>query len=289
MKILSVSRRTDIAAFYTEWFVERIRAGYVRWPNPYGGKPGEMALGPGDVSVAVFWSKNYAPLVPHLPLLDSLGWGLCFHYTITGLPRVFEPNVPDADHSIRVMKELSERYGPEAVSWRYDPILISSITDAEYHVARFRELASALEGITQRCYFSFPQFYAKTRRNVDLLERDSGVRCVDPCYEQKIELALRLAQIAQEYGISMYSCCGGHLVGALIHKAHCIDPELLSRLFPDRMRSAKSNPTRKECGCCESKDIGVYDTCPHGCVYCYANTSKSAALARHLKCGMRDL
>jgi hypothetical protein len=280
MNIISASRRTDIPAFYSEWFANRVREGYVRWPNPYGGKPCEVSLLPQDVSIVVFWSKNYSPLIPYLPMLESLGWGMIFHYTITGLPAVFETHVPPASVSVEIAHELAGRYSPEAVMWRYDPVLTSDITDQAYHLRRFEELAQALEGATRRCYFSFPKLYAKVARNIAKLRDESGVHVCEIPDDQRLELAGMMADIACRHGIEMHSCCGEYLLDSRIKKAHCVDAPLLHRLFPDRLLSVKERPTRRECGCYESKDIGAYDTCPHGCVYCYANLNKAIAQTR---------
>ena len=139
--------------------MNRVRAGHVRWRNPFSGAEYTLSLKPEDVSAIVFWSKNYAPLLPHLDELDRAGYGMVFHFTITGLPRPFEPAAPDAAEMARVVRILSERYGADAVLWRYDPVLISSVTSPEYHMARFAELCRALEGATRTCFFRFAVFY----------------------------------------------------------------------------------------------------------------------------------
>src|SRR5437763_888748 len=129
MKIISVSRRTDIPAFYSEWFMNRIRDGYVRWVNPFSRLVHRISLPPEDVMAFVLWSKNYSPLLPHLDELDSSGYRMLFHFTINGLPKAFEPRVPDVVDMLECAHALSHRYGPDAILWRYDPVLISSITD----------------------------------------------------------------------------------------------------------------------------------------------------------------
>jgi hypothetical protein len=279
-RIISASRRTDIPAYYSEWFLRRIAAGYVKWLNPFDGRQITTSLAPEDVAAIVFWSKNYAPILPHLPGLYKLGYRFIFHFTITGLPSVFEPNVPPAEMMIPVARNLAELFGPEKVLWRYDPILISTITNAEYHLGRFEQLADALKGFTKRCYISFPTFYGKTIRNTAALERETGIKCIDQPIDEKINLSKKLAQIAASYGIDMYACCSEALLCESIAKAHCVDAELLYRLYPDKMISVPIRPSRKGCGCYESTDIGAYDTCPHGCVYCYANTNKEVAQRR---------
>lgn len=258
--------------------MNRIREGYVCWANPFSGVVYRVSLLPEDVSAIVFWSKDYRPLLPHLDELDRRGYRMLFHFTITGLPRLFEPRVPDVEESLECARTLSRRYGSEAVLWRYDPVLMSSITDNQYHLRRFRELCLALEGVVKRCYFSFTVQYAKVLRNTELLRRKTGIVCYDVTKPERLELAGALADVACEHGIAMLSCCGDYLVGGKIGKAHCIDGELLYRLYPDRIGRLALAPSRPGCGCSESTDIGAYDTCAHGCVYCYANTDPQTAL-----------
>ena len=206
---------------------------------------------------------------------------MVFHFTITGLPSVFEPRVPDVDELVQCTSILSQRYGSEAVLWRYDPVLMSSVTDCKYHIDRFRYLCSEMEGIVKSCYFSFAVFYGKVQRNVQKLKNQTEIECVDLPLDDRLELANILADIAAEHGIEMLSCCGDYLIGDKIKKAHCVDADLLQRLFPDKVSHLAAHATRKECGCYESKDIGTYGTCPHGCVYCYANTNAEAAVRSH--------
>lgn len=281
MNVISASRRTDIPAFYSEWFMNRIRAGRVRWRNARSGREYVISLRPEDVGAIVFRSKNCIPLLPHLDELDARGFGTVFHLTITGLPKVFEPNVPDASQLVRCARTLSERYGPERVLWRCDPVLISGVTDASYYRARFRELALAMEGLTRRCYFCYPIYHKSVVRNTDKLRRAEGIKCREAPRDEQAEIASMLADIAAEHGIRMLSCCGDHLVAGKIGKAHCIDAELLHRLFPDRIGYLAEHPVREECGCAECVDIGACDTCMHGCVYCYANTSPESAIRNH--------
>lgn len=281
MKIISVSRRTDVPAFYGAWFMRRVREGRVRYANPFGGQQYEVSLLPQDVHAFVFWSKDYGPMLKYLPELESMGYDFYFHFTITGLPTVFENHVVPSKEAINTFKILFERYGSKRVIWRFDPIIISTITGADYYKAAFTEMASLLKGATERCYFSFVCIYEKVRKNLVKLEENNNVFCADPDSELKISLANDLAEIAGEYGITLYSCCGDYLVSGKIKKAQCIDGELLYTLFPHKPRQTKVNPTRKGCGCVVSRDIGAYDTCPHGCIYCYANINKDAAYKRY--------
>jgi len=281
MKVISASRRTDIPAFYSEWFMNRIRDGYVRWVNPFSRLVHRISLRPEDVMALVLWSKNYAPLLPYLDELDASGYRMIFHFTINGLPKAFEPRVPDAADMVECAHALSRRYGQDAVLWRYDPVLVSSITDRQYHLNRFRELCAALEGVVKRCYFSFTVFHNKVRKNAVGLCRETGIVLYDLPTADRIEIANALAGIASEHGIEMLACCGDYLLGGKIKKAHCTDADLLRRLYPHRSRHLIEAPTRNGCGCCECTDIGTYDTCSHGCVYCYANSKAQAALRNY--------
>jgi len=269
--IISASRRTDIPAFYADWFMSRIEKGSVNWTNPFGGKPCSASMRPEDVWAIVFWSKDYRPLIPYLDELDRRGYRMVFHFTITGLPAVFEPHVPDASVSVSTAKLLAARYGPESVLWRYDPVLVSDLTPPDYHVTNFTDLAASLEGATRRCYFSFPFFYKKVVRKTERLRLEAGIVCANPPHEERLELTWRLAEAAAEHGIELYSCCNDLLVQGPVKKAHCVDAELLARLYPDRASPTPLSPTRDQCGCYRSLDIGTYNTCRHGCVYCYAS------------------
>ncbi len=253
--------------------MERIEEGFVKWRGPFGGRELETSLAPEDVSAIVFWSKDFRPLLPHLPALHDRGYRFLFHFTITGLPQVFEPNVAPAEEMIPAARQLAQQFGAETVLWRYDPILISTITPPDYHRARFSQLALRLAECTSRCYFSFPTFYGKVVRNVGKLRAETGIECIDPPIDERIALAAELAEIAGSMRIQMLTCCGDYLISDRIAKAHCIDAELLARLYPDRDFSLKFKGTREQCGCFESTDIGTYDTCAHNCVYCYANRS----------------
>ena len=275
-RIISVSRRTDIPAFYGDWFMRRVAEGYAGVVNPFGSQRYRVSLALDDVACLVFWSKDFTPFVDHLETLDRLGYRFYFNYTVTALPAVFERHV-DRATSLETLKHLSRRYSPAHINWRFDPIILSTISDEAFYLRAFEEFARALEGIVERCYFSFVTRYGKVLRNFQQLERATGVQVVEPSEETKIELANRLAVIAAEHGITMHSCCGDYLLGERIGKAHCIDGALIERLFYPEGFAYQEKGTRAECGCTESFDIGTYNTCPHGCIYCYANANKVSA------------
>lgn len=280
-RIVSVSRRTDVPAFYASWFERRLDEGYAGWENPFGGQKYLVSLKPVDVLAFAFWSKNYRPFLPIVRRVRDMGYPTIFNYTITGLPHEFECNLVPTSDAIDSLTELSQLYSPEHISWRYDPIVVSNETPPAFHESRFIELCGQLQGKVARCYFSFAIMYGKVERNFRRFELEHGVKCFDPPVAERICLANRLADIASAHGIEMYTCCGDYLIGGKIKKAHCVDGEIISRLYYNGAWHGAERPTRKECGCVESTDIGKYDTCPHGCIYCYANMNKEQATAAH--------
>ena len=280
-QVISVSRRTDIPSFYTEWFMNRIRAGYARYRNPFGGKMYEVSLKPEDVIAFVFWSRNYGPMLPYLPHLDQLGYGGYFHFTITGFGNPLELRAPPTQKVIGVFKSLADRYSPEHVLWRFDPMILSNKTPSEYIIEKFGSLARQLSGYTERCYTSFVDFYNKTGRNLQILSKQ-GFCFYDPEIEEKVALTRQLAEIGKMYAIQIYACCESELLTVSgVKQAHCVDALLIHDLFPEKFRKLKQTPTRKGCGCFASRDIGAYDTCIYGCLYCYANSSHQKALANY--------
>ena len=282
-RIISVSRRTDIPAFYGDWLMNRLKAGFVGVVSPFGGKKYVVSLKPEDVLCFVFWSKNFTPFLEHLKTVDDLDFRFYFNYTVTALPVAFEGNV-DKQAGIKTLKTLSRIYSPAHINWRFDPIIISSGCDSDYYIKEFEHLACEFEGLVERCYFSFVTLYDKVKRNLQEIEKATSIK-VNNCNEDlKIDLANRLAEIAQGHGMTLYSCCGDYLVNNQIKKGHCIDGNVIEHLFFPEGLKYEIKPTRPECGCTESTDIGAYDTCPHGCVYCYANANKRTAqrtYARH--------
>jgi len=279
-RIISVSRRTDIPAFYGDWFMKRLEDGFAGYVNPFGGQKYIVSLKPADVVCFVFWSKNFEPFMSKLKVVESKGYKFYFNYTITGLPKIFECNMAGKEIAIDALKKLSRIYSLKHINWRYDPIVISDITNYDWHVSNFKNLASAFEGCVERCYFSYAIQYGKVKRNFDRFQKERSVKIVDPDNNLRIELASKLAEIAEQHGIKMFTCCGDYLINPKIGKAHCVDGMVIKELFSIGDFEFTEKPTRKECGCTESTDIGAYDTCPHGCVYCYANVNKKVAYSR---------
>ncbi len=197
-----------------------------------------------------------------------------FNYTISGSPKIFECNLVGKEIAIKVLKDLSNRYSSKYINWRYDPIIISDITDYDFHIKNFENIASQLEGYVERCYFSYAVQYGKVKRNFDKFQSENGIKITDPDTNFRAKLANELADIAYRHGIKMLTCCGDNLLSQKIRKVHCVDGKIIEDLFYRNGFKYDEKPTRKECGCTDSADIGTYDTCPHGCIYCYANINK---------------
>ena len=278
-KIISASRRTDIPAFYGDWFMNRLKEGFAGYVNPFWGQKYTVSLTLDNVACFVFWSKNFIPFVDKLKTIDKIGYKFYFNYTINGFPYIFERNVLKKDLLIDNLKKLSDMYSPEYINWRYDPIIISDITNYDFNLKNFDYIASKIEKYVERCFFSFVFLYGKVKKNFIDIQKESRIKIYNPDNDLKIKLANKLADIANQYGIKMYSCCGDYLLGPKIEKAHCIDAKLIKNLFYNNKDEFKYRikPTRKECGCTESTDIGTYNTCAHGCMYCYANINKKSA------------
>ncbi len=276
-QIISASRRTDIPAFHGDWFHQQIVRGFVDVPNPFSNKTYRISLKPDDISAIVFWSKDYKAFIPTLNKIGSLyEHRFLFHFTINGFhdraKQLFEPNTPDVQATIQTAVFLSQNYGKETVQWRFDPIILSSITPAEERIAAFATLAAKLEGVVTRCHVSFVDLYGKVQRRFNKLERSDDIRFYQPQFFEQVDIARQINAIAENHGIRVFTCCENSLAeAASIIKGHCIDTELLQQLYPEIQFTGQLKPTRKECGCYASHDIGTYNTCQHHCLYCYAN------------------
>jgi hypothetical protein len=274
--IVSASYRTDIPAFYGAWFRRRLEAGFAMVANPYGGRPYQVGLGPGEADGVVFWTRNAAPFRSALADVRALGLPFVVQYTLTGYPRALEAAVPPATHGLAEIEALAAAYGPRAVVWRYDPVLLSGPTDAAFHLDNFARLARALEGAVDEAVVSFAAIYAKTRRNLDAAARRHGFAWRDPEIEEKRRLRRALEEIAQRHGMTLTVCSQPELGG---RAARCVDAGRLADVAGKPLPS-RDKGNRPGCLCAESRDIGAYESCPHGCVYCYAVASQARAQAR---------
>lgn len=266
--ILSVSRRTDIPNYYSDWFYERIREGflYVRNPmNPH--QVSRIALSPELVDCIVFWTKNPEPMLGRLAELS--GYMYYVQFTLTGYGRDVERNVPDKkEQMIPVFQQLAGQIGRERVVWRYDPILFTRRYSPKYHIRAFSQIAEALSGYTKRCVISFADTYAKNRKRMEQL---GAYDLPETEWKAMVE---KLSEAAHRNGMSIAACAEKvDLSDCGIGHSSCIDRTLIERLIGCQLQVKKDANQRKECGCVESIDIGAYHTCRNGCLYCYANQS----------------
>jgi hypothetical protein len=271
--IISASRRTDIPAYYSEWFMNRIRAGYCLVPNPYNPRQvTRVSLRPESVEAIVFWSKNPAPMLKHVPDLEGAGARFYFQYTLNPYPPEFEPNVGLTTDRIRTFLALADAIGPDRIIWRYDPIILSSLTTAAFHRRHFADLCRALTGHTRRVVVSIVDYYAKTTAAFGRLAAAGLGFPEDPLqHPDLIPLLQDMAGMAQAAGLEIQSCAEEHDLHSIgISAGRCIDGELINRLCRTTKTRRKDPHQRKACGCVVSQDIGINNTCPAGCVYCYA-------------------
>lgn len=278
--ILSVSRRTDIPHYYPEWFCNRIKEGFAYVRNPWNpNQVSRIDLSPEVVDCIVFWSKNPKPMIERLN--ELAGYDYYFQFTLTGYGKDVERNLPDKKEVlIPAFQDLSARIGKERVIWRYDPIIFTGKYTPEYHLKAFGQIASALRGYTEKCVISFVDLYAKIKKGMEALGAFEMEKA------ELMEFARAISRIAGENDMITGSCaecldldqCG-------IEHNSCVDKTLIEKITGSRLRAAKDKNQRPECGCVESVDIGTYNTCKAGCIYCYANVSKESAAK---SCGIYD-
>lgn len=299
--IISASRATDIPAFFSKWFHHRLKAGYIRWTNPFNAKQIQY-VSFHKTRVIVFWSKNPKPLIRYLPEIEAKGINYYFQFTLNDYePEGLEPNVAPLAQRVETFKILAERLGKKRIIWRYDPLMLTDTLTVDILLDRIAHVASLLQGYTERLVISFADIgsYKKVQNN---LAREK-VRYREFTPELMTELAQRLSVLNREWGLKIATCAEGiDLAQFGIEHNRCIDDNLMieifredkalmnflgyeSDLFADSSQPyLKDKGQRKECGCIVSKDIGIYDTCHHLCTYCYANTSSTTVknnLSRH--------
>lgn len=273
--ILSVSRRTDIPNYYSDWFFNRIRDGYAYVRNPMNPRQiSEVLLTPDVVDCIVFWTKNPAPMLRSLKELRDYHY--YFQFTLTGYGKDIERGVPHKRESmIPIFRELSQMIGKERVIWRYDPIIVNDRYSVSYHVNAFGQIAEALNGYTKKAVISYVDMYSKIQKSME------KIHMIELTPEEKLDMASKMSAIAHKNHMKIGACAEAlDFRGAGVEKNSCIDRELIERLTGYPLKASKDKNQRKECGCVESVDIGAYNTCRNGCLYCYANYSeKSVALA----------
>lgn len=277
--IISASYKTDIPTFYGEWFMHRLRAGYCKMVNPYNRRVIRVSLLPATVDGIVFWTKNVGPFLPHLAEVKERGFPFILQHTINGYPRALEQAVVNAPKAVEHFRRVADTFGPRVCVWRYDTIINSSLTPREFHVDSFARLARSLEGATDEVVISFAHLYRKTLRNMEQAATDFGFTWSDPDDAWKHTLAAELASIASAHRMQLTICSQPQFIVPGCAEARCVDAKRLAEVTGKPLNTClKGN--RKECGCYESRDIGEYDTCPHGCVYCYAVQNHDLAKSR---------
>ncbi len=273
--IINTGNRTDIPAFYSHWFCNRIEAGFVCVRNPYD--PGQVTrylLDPEVVDCIVFCTKNPAPMLDRLDRIS--GFHQFWSVTITPYGEDIEPFVPPVEHVMASFKRLSELVGLNSISWRYDPILITEKYSLDFHLKAFQRMTEELEGFTDNCVISFLDLYEKTKRNFP--EGRTVVR------EERLKLGEAFVQIGKKHGMVIRPCGEGSELEAVGADCRgCLSAPVLERAVGFPLSVPASARTRSVCSCILGSDIGAYNTCGHGCRYCYANDDRETVRENRMR------
>ena len=268
--IINTGSRTDIPAYYSRWFYNRIKEGYVLVRNPY--YPAQVTkyeLNPDVVDVIVFCTKNPYPMFDQFS--DLAAFDTFWFVTITPYGKDMEPFVPDKMQVIQSFWKLSKLVGYKKISWRYDPVLVTDKYSVEYHISQFRRMSEMLKGYTDQCVVSFLDLYEKTKRN---FREARSVTAIEQKY-----LIDAMSQTAAENKMQIHLCCeDGGLIRENVDSGGCLSKEILERAVGFRLDVPKKKPARNECSCLLGADIGAYNTCGHGCLYCYANYDRQTVI-----------
>lgn len=271
--IISASRRTDIPAYFSEWFFNRLREGYVLVRNPMHTKQiSYVNLSPEVVDGIVFWTKNPLPMFERLSELEPYTY--YFQFTLNPYGKRIEPGLPSKEEALLpAFVRLSEKIGRDRIVWRYDPILFNDTYTVDYHCGAFRHFAKQISDYTEKCTVSFLDAYQHTARN------RKALRIQEDTPEMQQEVMERFSRTAKEYGLSLDTCAEPLDFQAFgVSRASCIDQERLERIGGFRLSAKKDTGQRAECRCIASIDIGAYQTCENGCLYCYANHNQEQVL-----------
>lgn len=266
--IINTGMRTDIPAFYSEWFMNRIRAGFVLVRNPY--RPEwitRYSLSPDVVDCIAFCTKNPEPMLRHLDELKA--YKQFWFVTITPYCREIEPNVPPKENVIKSFISLSNSVGTDCIGWRYDPILLDETYTIDRHIRDFETMCKALSGFTEVCVISFIDLYEKVKRNY--LEAKALNK------QERLTIGESFADIAKRYDITIKACAEGTDLSRFgIDCSGCMTKETFEKAVGSKLAVPRNKSKRAECACVLGTDIGAYDTCGHLCRYCYANYHKDA-------------
>ena len=260
--IISASRRTDIPSLHTKWFLNRLKEEYLITQNPISKNNFyKIPLNKNIVDIIVFWSKN--PNIDFLKEVRDLGYKFYLHFTITPYDKNIERNIPNKKLLIRNFQTISKLFGKEKIIWRYDPIILNDDFNANYHINNFKNFADSLNGYTDECIFSFVQIYSKIKNNIKNINDND-----------KIILIENIKEISEKNNIKLKSCSQDfdNITNIRVEKSACIDKERIQKILGYYIKEKKDKSQRKLCNCIESIDIGIYNTCTNGCIYCYANS-----------------
>ena len=270
--IINTGQRTDIPAFYAEWFAGRLKEGFVCVRNPYD--PHQVSryrLDPSVVDCIGFCTKNPAPMFPYMDLLRD--YGQFWFVTLTPYGRDIEPNVPDKRRLLEDFKILSDTVGSDCVSWRYDPIFLSEKYTAQYHLHAFEQIAAALDGYTKTAVISFIDLYPKVRQNFP--------EAREVTKDQRLTLGKEMIKIAASHGMTLKPCAEGDELSPYgAECGGCMRIGDYEKAIGKRLNAPKRKGARAGCACYLSCDIGAYNTCKHLCRYCYANAEPARVLAQ---------
>lgn len=302
--VVSASRSTDIPTFYGDWFVERWKAGYLKWKNPFNGTP--LYISFKETKAVVFWTKNPKPMFKHLDFLEENVKNYYFQFTLNDYDKEgYEGKVPKVQSRISTFKELSNKIGKERVIWRFDPLMLTNDIDVKELLNRLENIGNQLYPYTNKLVFSFADIsiYKKVECNL----RKENIGYVEFAPDTMIEFALGLSKLNEQWNLELATCAEKFDLNKYgIAHNKCVDDDLLIKIFHhdkelmkflgvdfiaptlfdptqgiEKTKKMKDKGQREACGCIMSKDIGEYNTCPHECVYCYANTSKEIAFQNY--------
>lgn len=277
--IISASRRTDIPAFYSEWFMNRLEEKFVYIRNPRNpNRCSKVILNPNVVDSIVFWTKNALPILDKLDNINAMGYSYYFQFTLTPYDNHVEKRLPPKNEIIDTFKRLSDKIGPNRVIWRYDPVILNKEFSTQYHIDTYGRMCDALGDYTDRCIFSFIDLYAGIKK------RAAGIIDNEVDETNMKEIALGFSEIAKAHGLSLSTCSEAlDLSKYGISRAACIDKDIIENIIGCPIKAKKDPNQRPACRCIESVDIGAYDCCSHGCVYCYATTNENTVIKNMIK------
>ena len=269
--IINTGQRTDIPAFYAEWFANRLKEGFVCVRNPYNqNQVSRYRLDPSVVDVIGFCTKNPAPMFPYMNLLKD--YGQYWFVTITPYGRDIEPNVPDKHRLLDDFRRLSEIVGVSSIGWRYDPVFLSERYTMDYHLRAFEQIAGRLDGFTKTVVISFIDLYPKVRRNFPEAREVKK--------ELRLSLGKAFIEIASAHGMTVRPCAEGDELAAFgADCGGCMRVSDYEKAIGKHLTVPKRKAARAECSCYLACDIGAYNTCRHLCRYCYANAEPAKVLA----------